>query len=197
MPSDNFVGTNNDPLSGSWTVLDGSWKLFSNSADPLDAQTSLAMWNADSFANNQYAECVINASAANGYAGVGVRLASLRGYLLLVDNGTNGWVVHRLDADETFATPLGSGAGSVTTGDVLRLEAQGTTIRAYKNSVQFGTDFTDATYGSGAAGIAGYGGEQGQLIESWTAGDLTVAATVPMPHLTESLRPFNMSSPRR
>jgi hypothetical protein len=42
---------------------------------------------------------------------------------------------------------------TVAAGDTVRLEAQGTTLRAYVNGVQVGADATDSAIATGNAGV--------------------------------------------
>lgn len=178
--TDSFIGTNNDPLSASWTELDGDWIIFNNQAWPNAAATNLALWNADAFANDHYSEAVIGV-INTAKIGVGVRLAATRGYLLLIDNGTAGWSIERLNSAESF-TVLTSGATGVTAGDTIRLEVTGDFIEAFKNGTPLGNT-TDATFASGGAGLVGYN-VGGQNLESWEGGNMGAEPPAVPPFVT-------------
>jgi len=72
-------------------------------------------------------------------------------------------------ADGGSYTLLQDYGGSTSNGDVLKLEAVGTTLKAYVNGVQIGTDQTDATYATGGApGIFMLGDQtSGDALDSW------------------------------
>jgi hypothetical protein len=150
---DTFTGTNSDPLSANWTTIDGTWIISSNAAAAQSSTGNAALWNADAFSNDQYAQVKV---VTNGgwIAGPGVRLASLRGYIITVDNATS-ISIQRINSDENYTNLQTFGSLTVTSGDLWRLEAEGSTLRAYQNATLRGST-TDATYSSGAAGIFAY-----------------------------------------
>ncbi len=151
-----------------WTLNRGNFKINTNAVYPNSAgDYSSAYWNATSISNNQFAEITFNA-VSTPFLGVGVRLqsgAAINGYILYAE-GSNIF----LDKMETNnPTRLITGSSGVTTGDVLRLEANGTTLTAKKNGVTIGT-VTDSTYSSGSPGLAGFGDGTTTRGDSFNAG---------------------------
>jgi hypothetical protein len=167
--TDSFTGTDNGPLSANWTTLDGGWKIITNRAESTVAGGNLAMWNADTFADDQYAQATVT-TITGWIAGPGVRLASLRGYIITVEATSSQIVIQRINSDESYTALQTIGSLTITSGDLWRLEAEGTTLRAYQNGVQRGSA-TDATYSSGAAGIFAYNAGSSWL-DDWEGGNL-------------------------
>jgi hypothetical protein len=168
--TDTFDGTAAG-LSASWTVIDGGWERVTGAAlGTGEAQGNLALWNADTFANDQYAQ--VKVSTLGGWiAGPAVRLASLRGYIITVEAAQSQIKIQRINSDESYTSLQTIGSLTITSGDLWRLEAEGTTLRAYQNGVQRGTNQTDATYSSGAAGMFTYGAGAVAL-DDWEGGNL-------------------------
>ena len=174
--TDNFNGTTGDQLvdyNASWTLNDGDFDIVGNATiAPDDAGFCLAHWNADAFADNQYAQLVHVDSGFN-WLGPAVRVgaAAVTGYTYSCRSSARNlsrWVA----GAETALAAVGSGTSD---NDVLRLEASGTTITPILNAV---TDAglgaqTDATIASGSAGICGYGAagtsDEG---DDWEGGNL-------------------------
>jgi hypothetical protein len=151
---DPFTGTNNDPLSANWTTLLNAFVVANNRVRGTNVVDNLAYWDADVFADDQYAQVKFHNDA--GYvAGPCVRVAATRGYWARAENSTT-ITLYRIDSGASFNLLQTMGSLTIVNDDVIRIEAEGTTIRVYQNGVQRGTDQTDATYSSGSAGIATY-----------------------------------------
>jgi hypothetical protein len=154
--SDAFTGSNNDPLSGSWTTEAGSWQIISNKAQAFNGGGfSMARWSADAFNNDHWAECDIDYGSGSAI-GPAVRMdANGNGYVISAyDTGTNTADINEIHTNGTANTSISS-SFAVTVGDTLRLEAIGTTLNAYKNGALAVTT-TDGTYASGSGGMFGY-----------------------------------------
>jgi hypothetical protein len=163
--TETFTGTNGDPLSSNWTVLDGGFQVQSNRIEGTIAETNAAFWDADSFADDQYAQATIHPNAGAWNQGVLVRSAApCVGYLALASTATT-LALLRLDGLETYVNlqTLSGLSPSLADGDLLRLVVVGTRLRMFVNGVQRGTDSTDSTYASGSAGILCYGVSAGRL----------------------------------
>jgi hypothetical protein len=131
------------------------------------------LWNARSFSANQFSQATINGSGG-GSAGVAVRLAgdawtlNPSCYFLASSGGTLSF--YKLSGG-SYTDISAAGCGSVANGDVLRLEASGSTITAKKNGVvACGSPVTDTTLTSGAAGILT--SSSALTIAAWQGGDL-------------------------
>jgi hypothetical protein len=162
--------TNWSHLSGggsAWIVNDIG---HADQGRPFATDYCIAVWNADAFAANQYAQFTI-AAIGSGHLGAFVRGAiGADGYACRAD----GYITRYDNAGSlTGETILVSGLTTATTGDVLRGEAEGTTLRVLIDGVSAGST-TDATYASGPAGIWGYNGGD-NYIDNWEGGNLAAA----------------------
>jgi hypothetical protein len=153
--TDTFTGSNGTAINASnWTTLLGSYTIFGNRALGQASIDSLAFWAADAFGNDQYAQVEYTFSYGY-YAGPVVRAAATRGYWARVENATT-ITLYRIDNASSFNLLQTIGSLTVATGDVIKVEAVGTTIRVYQNGIQRGSNQTDATHSSGSGGIASY-----------------------------------------
>lgn len=167
--TEDFTGSNGDPLNSNWTVTLNTWEIQSNAAHPTTlAAYNLAYWDADAFADDQYAEATLPAgSVADGtYVGPAVRVSGSSGYVLMGDTDE----IYLIRLDTGTPTILESYAEGLASGGMLRLEISGTNLHAYKGVTSLGTH-SDATHASGSAGIVGYANGP-QYIDSWEGGDL-------------------------
>jgi hypothetical protein len=170
--TDTFTGSNGTAINASnWTSLINSFTIQSNAALGAVSVDSLAFWDADVFADDQYAQC--SHTVFGGYiGGPVVRAAATRGYWARV-NDASTIALYRIDSSASFNLLQTMGSLTISSGDVIRVEAEGTTLRVYQNGVQRGTDQTDATYSSGSAGIAAY--NAGPLLDDFEADNLGTA----------------------
>ncbi len=140
---------------------------------------TVAAYHTGSFDGNQFAQGTIEALATHPISiGLGVRLLSDRGYGF-VSSATEAHV-YRIndiqDATFTVATTELTPAPTVpSVGTVVRLEAEGSTIRLYYDDV-LEESYTDSTYTDGNPGVVGYGDGASQL-DTWTGGELAVDRT--------------------
>lgn len=173
LASDTFTGANGSSLSASWTVVFGAWQIQSNQATPNNVgASSFATWNANTFNNDQYAE-VTNARAtgSGNFAGVSVRCSlSVRTGASVVWDNSQCYISTWANGTQTVV------AGPITppsVGQVVRIEAQGTTLRVYFDGVLGGRSYTPAGLpASGAPGIEGYNNSNTIGIDDWKAGNL-------------------------
>lgn len=157
--SDNFQRANANPIGGKWTTL-GTWspvQLLSNAAAGTStAQDSIAYYNGISWTPNQFSEVTIGAlPTGNDYIGPLVRMGpSNNNYYGLFAIGPLGPNVQVfLQKVTPTVTNLWFTNVALNVGDVLRLEAVGTTLTAKINgAVVKIVDDLDLTAGVG--GIA-------------------------------------------
>jgi hypothetical protein len=172
--TDNFPGTS---LSANWTTDDSTAKILAVSSGSVHgnsaAQHGLAHWNAV-FKNDQFAQATITALNGSGSNTMGVSVrtsgSDLTNYFLWSwGNGVIGFfkTVHGT------STSLGDcSASTASVGNVLRIEASGSTITAKKNGVAIcGSPVTDTDIPSGAPGIFGYDSGN-SAINTWSGGNL-------------------------
>lgn len=184
-----FTGTG--ALSGSWTQVGFSAQTLARNTNQGKATAAdglhdiLAFWNADAFANDQYAQAVYVSGGALGtnYAYLVVRGSgtgnAFVGYLFFTDStsGLDHTGIIRYGANET-PTTISTITTTVANGDLLRVEVSGTTLTAKKNGAIVGT-VTDATIASGSAGAGVFntaGAGNNVLIDDWEGGNLATDA---------------------
>ena len=159
--TDNF---NRASIGANWTDQDGGIIIDTTSTKAtgsviLGAFGNAAFWNADAFPANQYCQCVLHEGIAGSINGGPTTRASGTGsgtqfYLAAFTDSTAKLYLYQSGAF-TVLQDLASSA-SIGGLDLIRLESNGTTHKVFKNGVQVGTDQTDATLASGAAGIYHY-----------------------------------------
>ena len=125
----------------------------------------------NTYANNQYCQFVLRAGS---YPGCGVRMSgtggSAQGYNILTSTTANSSRIQEVTAGvEATIGPGGNGEVSPAIGDLVRFEAEGTTLRYYINGI-LQVSVTDASIASGRAGIVIY--STTSRLDSWQAGDL-------------------------
>jgi hypothetical protein len=116
-----------------------------------------------------------NATAGEDYASIDLRLSDAGndgdGYSCYTD-GNNEFTISRWDnGASTDLQVMGSNPGD---NDDFSYEVEGTTLRAYINGVQEGTNETDSTYSSGDAGCGAHFGGEG-VADDWSGGTFTGA----------------------
>lgn len=189
--------------SASWTLNSGDFDILNNRLRVDDAGNEVyiaAHWNADSFNDNQYAEMTSKLQTNNQwhYLGVSVRCAAAANTFYSVvwaDDDANRKILSKVVAGSR--TAILNAFGSAWSADaVLRLEAEGTTLRVYDDEVQEGGDQTDAAIASGYAGVGGWhwsgGDPENTLYDDWEGGNLAGAAGQPI-----SLRSTTVPHSRR
>lgn len=177
--TDSFVDTNGTRLN----AHDASWDEFnvmeiqSNAAvcnTPSDE--CAATWEGDVFDNDQYSEVIMSAVSAGEFLG-----ASVRGdgddtyYGWYADSAGESWLHKNVAGDWT---QLGNNGGTFSVNDVVRLEAEGTTITPFLNDVEDDPPGaqTDNSIASGGGGLVGYYPWASSGIGSWEGGNIGVAA---------------------
>jgi hypothetical protein len=163
--TDDFAGSG--ALSANWTAQLNSIARSSGVAlGQTGAANSTAFWNADAFANDQYSQCVMTAA----FSGIGVRMAGTGG-------GADGYFMVGVSSAPAALYRLDNGVftflqtvGATVNGDTLKLTIESTTLKAYINGVQTGTDQVDATYASGSAGILCF--DTTGAVDNWEGGNV-------------------------
>lgn len=178
--TDNFDRADSGSLGANWTeVITGftvsGYQITSNVANPkVSGTTQIAIYTGSSFGNDQYAQSV---GAVSPYSwGIVVRMSSGgNGYSLSTPDSGTPLIIGVVAGGATSHLQTITGVG-VAVGDVIKLTAQGSTLRAYKNGTQVGTDQIDTTYTTGSPGILGVftGFDEHDNFEG---GDLSAPAT--------------------
>jgi hypothetical protein len=163
-------------LGDDWTVVDGTPQIFgiSDFGGASGASESDAGYVPEVDSENQYMECVLSVLPGNIPNSVILYIredGSYNGYGFQV--GSDGWLLLRLDAGTP--TTIDSGVDTPSTGQTLRIEANGSTIRGLINGSEVGST-SDGTHTDGRIGILGVIGDTVR-VESWGFGDLGGGAT--------------------
>lgn len=173
--TDAFTGTDGTALatySASWTVMQGSIQISSNTARGMSsAGNADALWNADTFSDDQYSQAVISERASGIYVAVSLRASGANTYYQAsFDNGSGGFAGLYKVVSGT-ATLLGS-HGAAAVSDLIRIEATGTTIVSKKNGTTLVT-VTDSAIASGSAGFGFYSTSgTAPRIDDWEGGNI-------------------------
>ncbi len=164
--------------SANWTNLVGSFWVYATGHLTTNALLDVvARWNADTFADDQYAEAVFTEMTGD-YIGVAVRCAAAaETYYGYLSGSTNSYLFKLVSG---VNTNLGTGA-PFGAGDVIRLEVSGTTLTPKRNgAVADIGPVTDASIAGGYAGVCGYGGlSANHRLTSWEGGNLTTHIDLP------------------
>lgn len=179
--TDDFNRADAADLGANWTNMSGfpGMRLLSNKTQPSTAtgDYSFSYWNADSFNSDHYSQ----AKSGGGTVGQAVILARASGsedcYLVL-KNYVSGACTLFKRASGSFTQLQSYGTPTINAGDLMRIEAEGSSIRFYIAGVQQGTTATDSALATGSAGIGGNSNSsngEGQM-DDWEGGNLSVAA---------------------
>lgn len=169
-------------LGGNWTAISGSSALVIESGKVrAGAATDLEIvrYTGSSFVNDQTAS--ITLSGADNYFLVCARLQSgtFSGYCAEGGVGGSIFFIRVCTAgscSDLESLTLGS---AVQVGDIVKVQVTGTTVSAYINGSQVGSNHTDSTYSSGNPGFGFYdsSGPRNQRIDLFLATGETGGAT--------------------
>jgi hypothetical protein len=146
-----------------------------NSAAPVDSiyRYESGTWDAD-----QSAECAVAwTGSTTSCIGPAIRLSATgSGYGLIVSE--TGTIFLNLYTNGVFTGALFSTSG-VASGSVIKLQAIGTTIKAFDDGVEIFSG-TDATHATGSPGLAAYLNSATIFADNWSAsGDSAVVKQPP------------------
>ena len=176
LETDTFTDADGTALAthdSDWVINFGGFAINSNSAH-ADASGSISMahregniWPAD-----QYAEVTVAAIGSAGSIGVAVRCTAgttATGYVFYSDL----YLSYLFKYVNGSFTQIGTTGSPFQAGDVVRLEAIGTTLRPLVNGQLWAQgELTDASIASGYPGIGGYGNSTGSRIDDWVGSGL-------------------------
>lgn len=177
--SDPFTGSSAS-LGANWTQITGATfgnYLNSNKAYPSNSTGSHgSYWNAGAFANDQYSEIVVGQTPGGTFDSLGLAVRiSAAGENYYYTWNPLGKIEIWKNVGGTFSAVDQTVTSTVQAGDVLRLEAEGTTLRVIHNGSTIITK-TDTSLSSGSAGIYGYCNLYTDCsADSWAGGDLGAA----------------------
>jgi hypothetical protein len=180
--SDDFNRANG-AIGSNWAQLNAGWGSISingNAASGAqqDDNTAVARWvGAGTFTDDQYAKGTVSGLGTFGasyFKGVICRASAdtdaARDFYChaIIDDITKQSVLFRVV--NGTRTVIVSGNVPWVNGDTIELEAQGTTLRCYRNGAQVLTSQTDANLTSGAPGLYLSGSE---TMDAWEGGNLS------------------------
>lgn len=166
----------NGALGSNWSSSDGNaaYTIVSNTAASSNAQAEEAVWwNPISFNANQFAQATITTVSSNAFIGPAVRVSAGGNYYGFYGDNASRYLISVVGGTWTSLATLGTGFAN---NDVVRLEVEGTTLRAYINDVLW-TSVTDSSLSSGSPGLTSWANNVDGRLDDFTAADLTVAAT--------------------
>lgn len=184
--TDTFTGTDATELgtySASWTVplVTGNLLINTNAVRPAVAAAYPYDWgtaynNSETYGNDQYAQAVVTWTGTTAYVGVGVRIdANGAGYACVYEpqNGQAGiFLINYSAGNGLSGSNLALDGVTWSTGDTMRCEAEGTTIRMKRNGSQTASA-TDATYSAGKAGLAATQSSTTERMDTFEGGNIT------------------------
>ena len=176
---DAFTGANGDPLNATnWAIDTGTWQIFGNKATPNTGGIfNTARWKADTVSADHYAQAKITSSAGGHGGGVIVRIRQAdptNYYVLFVQSDVVSVHLSRIDSGSEVVLQNITGL-TIVDGDLFKLQVSGTTLKAYQNGVQIGSDQADGAFATGQPGIFGVSAN-GELLDDFQADNLAATS---------------------
>jgi hypothetical protein len=180
-PSDNFSGTDANPIGGNWTTTSGlaALRRISNQlANAGSDADSGAWWNAATFSSDHWSEITFAAVGSASDCGPAVRCQSGAATFYCAATYNPGEAFYKM-VSGTASAISGVTTPNAANGDTVRCEAEGSTIRYKKNGAEVtGSPITDTSIPSGGApGVFIF--EAAVRISLWTGADIAANAFVP------------------
>jgi hypothetical protein len=152
-------------LGANWTTGNGTPGIVSNQSKGGGSASNDAYWSADVFDDGQYSQAKVY-GGVNKDCGPTARASGTSRYLVATQPSS---VILYRSTGESYVQVQNLSSSAVD-GDVIRVEAESTTLRVYKNAVQIGTDAADANFASGSAGLWSYASNP--ILDDWEGGNL-------------------------
>lgn len=153
--TDDFNRANAGTLGANWTDTVPGMGIVNNRARANGATSyNFSYYSGSAWDGNHTSQVTLSAVIGN-MAGPTVRqqAGSDTCYMLFCFPYLNTVQLYKnIAGTKTMLVDYGVGSAD---GDVMKLEVSGTTLKAYKNTVQIGTDYTDSEISGGFPGIFG------------------------------------------
>jgi hypothetical protein len=184
--SDNFDRSDRNPITPNWSsdATDNAMAIVSHQAVGSGG-TSGAFWNADVIGDDQFSEAEIAVHPSSSFwLGVTVRAAADgTQYLLIAFNngGTDSWMLFKRAGTGSFVQIGSTVLTAIVVGQVMRLEAEATTVTAKIGGTPIITQ-TDSDIAGGAPGISAAMPSTDPVngaLDNWSGGDVTADVFVP------------------
>lgn len=178
--SDDFNRADSSNLGAGWVEVSGDWSIISNQLSPGAAGGTVLLRNAGAAStNNNYAQSKLATAAAASQGVVCRGNANFSNGYLWRNDGSQ-WDLFSI-VGGSFSV-IGTFAGAAVNGDVVKVQANGSTIKAFVNGVER-VSVTDTAVATGTA--IGIRSESSGAIrwDDFIGGDLsgTVNATMDLP----------------
>lgn len=186
--TDDFTRANSADLGTNWTPRTGGghgagFSIVSNAGAPTSyTSDQCEYYNTGSWTADQYSQAALSGITGTGdQSGIGVAIristSDATFYRCVVCNkATNNVSISKWLAGTH--TLLGQFTQAWTSGDVLKFEATGSTLKVYRNNVRVGTDITDSSIATGNPGVAYSTTLSAGTIDNWSGGTSVVVPTV-------------------
>lgn len=184
LATDDFNRADSADFGTNWTVTtgDAAWRITSNTARVSNVDSDCSeYYNAGTWPNDQYSKFKLTTAPDNTIAndigiGPGCRFStSARTYYRSVGGTVQGCHVAKFVAGAI--TTIASSATDFANGDIIQLEAVGTTIRLLQNSVQI-TSNTDSAIATGRPGVCFSSSTSSvPVVDDWEGGDFASTFT--------------------
>ena len=186
--SDNFDRPDSTNLGSNWVEVSGDWSIVSNQLSPGASGSTVVLRAAvTATTNDNFAQATIAATTAVSQ-GVWCRGNNdiTSGYLLR-NNGTQ-WDLFSV-VGGTF-TSIGTYVAAVAAGDVIKVQASGSTIQGFVNGVQR-ISVTNTAVTSGVNSGIRCQSTSSLRWDNFSSGDVSVIATLGVSSSTETAQPIS------
>ncbi len=180
LASDSFAA-GAGPLSGSWTVDQATVDIvtgpFAEVTNSTASTHPYAVYSAASWPNDQWSMVTMKVNGGSALIGPVVRGTTGNNCYYVVDDPRDNLLIVKKFVGGVV-TNLSSVSHVLQTGDVVELDAQGTTLTVYLNNVLQMT-VTDSSIASGSAGMLGFivtgspPSSTSQLLSHWAGGSFS------------------------
>ena len=188
--TDDFNRADSTDLGAEWVEVSGDWSIISNQLAPPVSAGTVVLRAATAMATNDHYAQVTLATVAAASQGVWCRGNSniTNGYLWRND-GT-AWDLFSV-VSSTF-TVIGTFAGAASAGDVAKVQAVGSTIKAFVNGVER-VSVTDTGVTTGSNVGIRTATPSGIRYDDFTAADVSAGATLGTATETSVAQPVTAS----
>ncbi|WP_328631995.1 hypothetical protein [Streptomyces sp. NBC_00356] len=181
--SDDFNRADSTNLGAGWVEVSGDWTIVSSQLTPGITASTVVLRAATTLASSDHYAQVTIAATTSVSQGVWCRgnLDITTGYLWR-NNGSN-WSLFSVVAD-TY-TSIGSYSAAAVAGDVAKIQAVGTTIKAFVNGIERVSVVNTAVTTGTSVGIRSEA-NTGLRYDAFTAADVTTSTPLGIAGATEA-----------
>lgn len=172
--SDDFNRADSGTLGANWN---GGCQISNNRATGLTGGAFNAdWWTANTVAADQFSQCEMSGGANADNAAAG-RVQDASNFYMHYNAGSGGTYIFKR-VGGSFSS-LASFGGTIVVNDLLKIVCNGTTLQAFVNGTQVGSDVTGQTdFATGQPGIVCFGNSTSSGVDNWQGGDLATGTTL-------------------